>query len=214
LAGNYVVTKINDILEKIIPFFDNYTLKGSKLIDFEDFKDIAELMRNKSHLTSQGLKKIKLIKSTMNTGRPIKMINTIMKTTEKRYYSTASNLKHFKLTCTNDRVKFNQWLAGLIDGNGHFILTKKGYVNFKIIMDIKDKPVLYEIKHKFGGFIKCISNSNSIKYKLNHKKGILDLIHSVNGLIINPFKMLQLNKLCVKYNIKLKEPLPLTYNNG
>jgi hypothetical protein len=26
--------------------------------------------------------------------------------------------------------------------------------------------------------------------------------------------MLQLNKLCVKYNIKLKEPLPLTYNNG
>lgn len=26
--------------------------------------------------------------------------------------------------------------------------------------------------------------------------------------------MLQLNKLCLKYNLELKEPLALTYNNG
>jgi hypothetical protein len=26
--------------------------------------------------------------------------------------------------------------------------------------------------------------------------------------------MLQINKLCIKYDIKFKEPLPLTYDNG
>jgi hypothetical protein len=81
-------------------------------------------------------------------------------------------------------------------------------------MSIKDKSVLYEIKHKFGGSIKSISGSNALKYKLHHKKGLIKLIDSVNGLIRNPSRMLQLNKICVLYNIKLKDTKPLTYNNG
>lgn len=110
--------------------------------------------------------------------------------------------------------QFNEWLAGLIDGDGYFLLTKKGYVSCEITMDIKDKAALYEIKHKYGGSIKSMSGANSSRYKLRHKKGIIDLINGVNGLIRNPIRLLQLNKLCVKYNIKLKEPKPLTYNNG
>jgi LAGLIDADG endonuclease len=81
-------------------------------------------------------------------------------------------------------------------------------------MDIRDKAALYEIKHKYGGSIKSMSGANASRYKLRHKKGIIDLINDVNGLIRNPIRLLQLNKLCVKYNINLKEPKPLTYNNG
>jgi len=105
-------------------------------------------------------------------------------------------------------------LAGLIDGDGQFILTKKGYASLKIIMDIKDKSALYEIKHKYGGSIKEMAGGNALKYKLQQIKGLINLINSVNGLIRNPLRMLQLNKLCVKYNIELKEPKPLIYNNG
>ena len=40
------------------------------------------------------------------------------------------------------------------------------------------------------------------------------LINAVNGEIRNPTRLLQLNKLCVKYNIELIYPQPLTFNNG
>jgi hypothetical protein len=126
------------------------------------------------------------------------------------HYSTKLNNTHPSL---NENL-FNEWLGGLIDGNGQFCVSKKGYANLKITMSVKDKSALYEIKHKFGGSIRSISGSNALKYKLHHKKGLIKLIHSVNGLIRNPSRMLQLNKVCVLYNIELKEPKPLTYYNG
>ena len=111
-------------------------------------------------------------------------------------------------------IKFNQWLAGLMDGDGCFILTKKGYVSCEITMDIRDKGALYEIKHKFGGAITTVSGANALRYKVRHKQGVLNFINALNGLIRNPSRMLQLNKLCVKYDIKFKQPLPLTFDNG
>jgi len=115
----------------------------------------------------------------------------------------------------NDKdLLFNQWLAGLIDGDGYFILTKKGYASCEITMDSRDKKALYEIKQKFGGTIKPVSNAHAIRYKLRHKKGLISLIKGVNGLIRNPARLLQMNKLCVKYDIELKYPNPLSFNNG
>jgi len=122
---------------------------------------------------------------------------------------TTSNKK-----LSNDNKAFIEWLAGLIDGDGYFILTKKGYVSCEITMDARDKKVLEIIKHKYGGSIKQISNANAFKYKLRHKKGLILLINDVNGNIRNPTRLLQINKLCVKYNILLKNPEPLTFNNG
>jgi LAGLIDADG endonuclease len=93
-------------------------------------------------------------------------------------------------------------------------LSKKGTARFTITMDIRDKNVLYEIKHKFGGSIHSVSGANALRYSLSHKKGLVALINAVNGLIRNPIRMLQMNKLCVKYEIKLLYPKPLTFSNG
>jgi len=65
----FVIYKFSDIRDKIIPFFQNYPLHGIKSKDFRDFCEIAKLMENKSHLTLDGLKKIKSLKSGMNRGR-------------------------------------------------------------------------------------------------------------------------------------------------
>jgi hypothetical protein len=65
----FVVYKFSDILEKIIPFFQRYSLQGIKYLDYKDFCEVANIMVNKSHLTLEGLKKIKSLKSGMNTGR-------------------------------------------------------------------------------------------------------------------------------------------------
>ena len=105
-------------------------------------------------------------------------------------------------------------MGGLIDGDGCFQCTKKGLVSLKIIMDMKDKKALYEIKHKYGGSVKSVANSYSLKYKLIGPNNLIKLIEGINGHIRNPIRLLQLNKLCLKYNIQLKEPATLGYKNG
>ena len=109
---------------------------------------------------------------------------------------------------------FFEWLAGVIDGDGYFNLSKKGIARLQITMDIRDKKALYEIKHKLGGSIRIMANANALRYQLSHKKGLVLLLNNVNGLIRNPIRLLQMNKLCLKYGIKLLYPKPLTYNNG
>ena len=128
--------------------------------------------------------------------------------------ANTKNKGNNKFKSDPDLIKFNQWLAGLMDGDGCFILTKKGYVSCEITVDIRDKGALYEIKHKFGGAITTVSGANALRYKVRHRKGVFNFINAVNGLIRNPSRMLQFNKLCVKYGIKFKEPLPLTFDDG
>jgi hypothetical protein len=53
----------------MIPLFKEYEIKGMKFLDFKNFCLIAKLMKNKSHLTLNGLKKIQQIKSNMNNAR-------------------------------------------------------------------------------------------------------------------------------------------------
>ena len=233
-AGDYIVTKFSSINNNILPFFNKYPVLGSKSLDFSDLKKVAaELIENKVHLTPEGFKFIKEIKSGMNKGRLYNKLdlsrissnnvtpssNYLKKTSfspliKKLNYSTVPSKARINKVYPNKNSAFNEWLSGLIDGKGQFFVSKKDYANFRITIPLKDKFILYEIKHKYGGSIKSVSGSNSLKYKLHHKKGLINLIDSINGLIRNPSRMLELNKVCQLYNIELKIPQPITYNNG
>ena len=63
------VEKFADIDTKIIPFFIKYPIIGQKQLDFQDFCQIAKLMREKAHITIEGFNEILKIKERMNTGR-------------------------------------------------------------------------------------------------------------------------------------------------
>jgi hypothetical protein len=65
----FVVYKFSDISDKIIPFFHKYPLLGVKFLDYSNFSQVALLMKNKAHLTAEGLEQIRLIKLGMNKGR-------------------------------------------------------------------------------------------------------------------------------------------------
>lgn len=106
-------------------------------------------------------------------------------------------------------LKFKEWLGGFIDGNGSFFLSKRGYARLDIVSQIKNKRLLYLIKRKYGGSIKFIGSYNSLRYRLHHKSGLLELIKNVNGLIYNPIRIIQLGRICNNYNIKLKQPKKL-----
>lgn len=69
--SSYVVYKFDDILNKIIPFFDTYPLKGKKLLDFYDFKKIASITEKNTKYDENSylLKEIIKIKKNMNRNR-------------------------------------------------------------------------------------------------------------------------------------------------
>jgi len=147
----------------------------------------------------------------------------VLRTTDKGEYKSdieklkpliTKTLKLKSNSLKPEDKRFNQWLAGLIDGDGCFQLSKKGYASLEIVAHIRDKNCLYQIKQKFGGAVKLRTNLNHLRFRMHHKQGMLDIIKAVNGEIRNPIRLLQLNKICGKYNIPVLKPTPLTYENA
>ena len=65
----YEVTNITAIYENVIPFFERFRfLSAKKKRDFAKFKQIANLIREKKHLSDEGIKQILLIRRDMNDG--------------------------------------------------------------------------------------------------------------------------------------------------
>jgi len=64
-----LVTKFSSVFDMVIPFFKLYPIYGVKAMDFLDFCKIASIMKEKKHLTVNGLIEIELIKEGMNTKR-------------------------------------------------------------------------------------------------------------------------------------------------
>lgn len=63
----YSVTSMTD-LEVIIEHFNKYFLQTQKFADFELFKQAFYIIKNKEHLTKQGLQKVIAIKASLNLG--------------------------------------------------------------------------------------------------------------------------------------------------
>ncbi len=62
------VTAQKDLHEKIIPFFDKYSLKSQKIKNYLLFRQIAIMVKNKEHKSNRGIKIIQQLKSQMNNG--------------------------------------------------------------------------------------------------------------------------------------------------
>ena len=63
----YTVSSLNDIFEKVIPFFKRYSLQtASKSHSFKQFCLIARLVKDKKHFKTEYISNIMKIKSTMN----------------------------------------------------------------------------------------------------------------------------------------------------
>jgi ubiquinol-cytochrome c reductase cytochrome b subunit len=115
----------------------------------------------------------------------------------------------------NKENLWNEYLAGLIDGDGCFLLSPKNYASLEITMSIYDEHLLNTIKQKLGGSVKPRKGIRALRYRLHHKKGILELLSRVNGFIRNSKRISQLQKLCSFYNIPFQTaPALLTINSA
>lgn len=83
----YRVRGFENLQKSIVPFFEKHSLKTKKKLDFIKFRKILVLMERKEHLTTEGLLKIDLLRSEMNTG---------LKTPRKKLYLVENKLVYKK----------------------------------------------------------------------------------------------------------------------
>jgi hypothetical protein len=65
-TSKYEIRDLGNLEQKIVPFFQKYTLKTQKNEDFKVFCEICSLLREKHHYTSQGISHLIDLAYSMN----------------------------------------------------------------------------------------------------------------------------------------------------
>lgn len=154
-----------------------------------------------------------MLKKNPNIVKILKMAKNQQETKNISLVGSSETLRSLS-SKNKSELSWNQWLAGLIDGDGCFLVSKSGYTSCEITMGIEDEHALLEIKQKLGGSIKLRAGINAIRYRIHNKAGMLDLVTRVNGHIRNCVRLTQLKLVCKTLNITLLEPSILNKTNG
>ena len=134
----------------VLFFFDRYPLITKKRADYELWRQVVELVKNKKHLTSEGLqKKIVAIKSSLNNG---------LSDTLKAAFPTVVPFN--KPIVTLQKISDPYWLSGFTSAEGCFWVyifkstsTKTGKgVNliFTIAQHVRDEQLLKSLIEYLG----------------------------------------------------------------
>ena len=73
----YVVRDREDLLQKVIPFFEKFPLRTEKRKDFQCFRQVVEMMESNEHLRESGFEEIIYIGFPMNAGGRYRKRNKI-----------------------------------------------------------------------------------------------------------------------------------------
>ena len=60
-----------------------------------------------------------------------------------------------QLTFEKDN-NWNEWFAGLVDGDGSLLISKKGYMSLEITMSIYDEKTLLQIQKNYKDQLKYV----------------------------------------------------------
>lgn len=98
----------------------------------------------------------------------------------------------------NVEEKWNEWFAGLTDGDGCFYINKKEKsISYELTVHIFDSRVVYDIKNKLkAGSVHKRSNSQSLRYRVKSKDVIKNIVDRLNGRLYNEPRVTQFEKVC------------------
>lgn len=131
----YRVENFNE-LQVIVDHFDNYPLVTVKKMDYTLFKECFNVIKDKKHLTDEGLLKIVQIKSSLNRG--------LSENLKKQFKININEKPKFKFEGIPDPY----WVAGFTSGDGSFnIKTTKSRIGkvqlrYAINLHIREKDVI------------------------------------------------------------------------
>ena len=117
-------------------------------------------------------------------------------------------------TYTEDEVRFYQWLAGFIDGDGTFRVTNT-YCRLQIEQATWNLHLLQLLERKFGGTIrKCKRYPNTHIYGLSDRNSLIEIAHGINGNIRATNRIVQFQNLCNVFHINYQSPSSMSLNNA
>jgi hypothetical protein len=104
-----------------------------------------------------------------------------------------------------DTEKWNQWFAGVTDGDGCFYVNaKEKSISYEITTHVTDARIVYDIKNKLkGGSVQLRSGSQSIRYRVKAKNIIIDIINRLNGRLYNQARVAKFEECCKLLNISV-----------
>jgi hypothetical protein len=157
----FVVKSIKDLVLVVIPLFDSVPLRGGKLESYLKFRKVVLLMKDKKHLTIEGLLQIIDFTYFMNKETTLRNYDTKLKLLndlELKYGKLPSvDFIHIKEVPALQIKPINkEFLRGLIDGDGSFNVSfrtkvRRIVVNFTVVHEISSISVLYDLV----SFFKC-----------------------------------------------------------
>lgn len=146
---SFTVTKNSDLVNIIIPHFSNFPLQTQKRVDFQLWGKIVESLKNKEHLTHEGLLKIISLKSALNRGLS-------KNTNEIKNIVVLERPLHLVDSAEFKNIDPN-WISGFVAGDGTFDikLTKRlsryqVELRFRITQHIRDAHILGVIAEYLG----------------------------------------------------------------
>ena len=105
---NYSIDSIKDLII-LINHFNKYPLLTQKLADFKLFKQIIDLIKEKNHLTIEGLHQIINIKASINLG-----LSDMLKSEFKNFIPIERPI------INTENIPNPHWIAGFVSGDGNF----------------------------------------------------------------------------------------------
>ena len=115
-------------------------------------------------------------KTKRNTG--VKNLNSLL-----NYTVPLGSSETTRVACLNN---FSYWLAGLIDGDGSLLVSRKGYTSCEITVHSSEVFTLFKVKKLLGGKIKKREKANAFRWRLHNTAGMKQLVNLINGKILLP----------------------------
>ncbi len=203
------VSTINDIVNVIIPHFDNYPLLTKKYSDYVLFKNIIKLILEKEHSTFEGIQKIVNLKASINLG----LSNEL----KEAFPETIPVEREVK----NITVIPQEWMTGFSTGESNFFITiqnsktKSGIaasLRFSIAQDSIDLSLLESFVNFFEcGYVAKYKNRSVCEFivtKIDHVvNNIIPFFdkHSIRGSKYSDFLNFKSAALIIKNKEHLKE---------
>ena len=88
----------------------------------------------------------------MGTSEALRVMSFVFSTIPPIKTPTSSTSSTVSSSSSTDK-SFNEWLSGVIDGDGSLLVSKSGYCSCEITMDNNDEHTLLYIKYKLGGSV-------------------------------------------------------------
>jgi LAGLIDADG endonuclease len=176
----------------LLPLFDKHPLRGSKLKGYNIFKAVVLMMKEKKHLTLEGIVEILNLTYFMNKETSLRTEKT------KEILEDKLRLKYGVLPIISSKIDANdhipalynsypesfklEFVRGLIDGDGSFNVSfattrRRINVNFTVVCELSSISVL----NKLVDFFECGTvyklASKAARYQVQNVDEILDKIY-------------------------------------